>query len=129
MTSRIAPLKDEEVETEVPHVWRHTISAIVDSLIAGDAELGQGLEAVVPLSAEDTALCREQVAKYGSATLVPLPDEAWTGSAALWQGDRWDCLVDLWSAEEGRLDLILDLRVTEDGSNSYRFSPYFVYVP
>ncbi|WP_444544523.1 DUF7668 domain-containing protein [Rhizocola hellebori] len=54
--------------------------------------------------------------------------EAWDTSVALWFGDRWRCLVDLWTKEEGRSDLVLDVDVFENGSG-YRFYVNLVLVP
>lgn len=64
---------------------------------------------------------------YGDVTLTSLPDASWDTSVALWFGDRWRCLVDLWTEEEGRSDLVLDVDVFENGPG-YRFSVNLVYV-
>ena len=128
MDAEVTPLKDE-VQTPVPHVWRDTLGAIVDSLIRGDARIGEGLESVDPISEAVSNHCREIVADYGSATLIRLPEATWATSVAMWQGDRWDCLVDLWTAEEGRSDLVLEVAVSEDDGTAFRFRPYLVYVP
>jgi hypothetical protein len=122
------PLK-EDAQTAVPHVWRETLGAIVDSLVQGDARIGQGIENVDPLSEDRSKQCRENVEGYGSVTLIRLPKATWDSSVAMWQGDHWDCLVDLWTAEEGRSDLVLHLEVFEDPETDFRFRPYLVYVP
>lgn len=128
MVEEVAPLKDE-VQTAVPHVWRDTLGAIVDSLIRGDLRIGQGVEDVDPVSADVSNHCREIVANYGSVTLIRLPEATWSTSVAMWQGDHWQCLVDLWTAEEGRSDLVLDVAVSEGHETAFRFRPYLVYVP
>lgn len=122
------PLKDD-VQTAVPHVWRDALAAIVDSLVQGDARIGQGIANVEPVSEERSNLCREIVANYGSATLIRLPEATWNSSVARWQGDRWDCLVDLWTAEDGRSDLVLELAVFEDRETGFHYRPQLVYVP
>ncbi|GAA3567678.1 DUF7668 domain-containing protein [Kribbella ginsengisoli] len=127
MTEEIPPLK-VTVQTAVPHAWRATLSAIVDSLLRGDARIGQNLENVDPLAEDRSALCRELIEAYGSPTLIPLPDATWRTSIASWQGNRWDCLIDLWSAEDGSTDLVLDIAVFEDDETAFRFRPHLVYV-
>ncbi len=128
MVEEVLPLK-EEIQTAVPHAWRDTLGAIVESLIRGDARIGQGIKNVDPVSEEVSNQCHATVADYGSATLIRLPEAAWSTSVAMWQGDRWVCLVDLWTAEEGRSDLVLDVAVSEDQETAFRFHPYLVYVP
>lgn len=128
MVEEVAPLKDE-VGTAVSHAWRGTLGAIVDSLIRGAPRIGQGIENVDPVSADVSNHCRETVAKYGSATLIRLPKATWSTSVAMWQGDYWQCLVDLWTAEEGRSDLVLDLAISEGHEAAFRFRPHLVYVP
>lgn len=73
-------------------------------------------------------MCLQAVDDYGAVTLISLPDESWDTSVALWSGDRWRCLVDLWTEEEGRSDLVLDIDVFENGPG-YRFCVHLVYVP
>jgi hypothetical protein len=83
------------------------------------------------MAAEVTPLKDEvqTVADCGSATLIGLPEAAWDTSVAMWQGNQWGCLVDLWTAEEGRSDLVLEVAVFEDDETSFRFRPELVYVP
>jgi hypothetical protein len=40
----------------------------------------------------------------------------------------WDIVVDLWTAESGKSDLILSVRVFEEG-DGYRFDVDGVFVP
>jgi hypothetical protein len=122
------PVKDGEHEGPVPEEWRATLAAIVDSLVRRDDVLAAGLDSVDPVSPDTTFACLEAVDAYGAVTLVPLPGETWRTSVALWHGDRWNCLVDLWTAGEGRSDLVLDVDVIED-SGGYRFRVHLVYVP
>ncbi|MFF1818334.1 hypothetical protein ACFVWG_13625 [Kribbella sp. NPDC058245] len=129
MGTEVVPLKVED-ETPIPHVWRGTLVAIVDSLIRGDTRIGQGIDNVEPLSEDDSTACRENVEAYGSVTLIPLPEGSWdTSVASWWDGNRWDCLVDLWTAEEGRSDLVLHATVFEDPEAGFRIHPGLIYVP
>ncbi|MGC4769003.1 DUF7668 domain-containing protein [Micromonospora sp. DT44] len=75
-----------------------------------DAAIGAGLPPVDPVPAEISQECLQAVANYGAVTLITPPDESWNTSVALWFGDRWRSLVDLWT-EEGRSDLVLDVDV------------------
>jgi len=43
-------------------------------------------------------------------------------------GSYWDAIVDLWTAESGKSDLVLTVRVFEEGDGS-RFEVNGVYVP
>ncbi|GAA2194491.1 DUF7668 domain-containing protein [Micromonospora lupini] len=122
------PVKDEALDVPIPEVWRPTLRAIVDSLVRRDTVVGAGLPSVDPVSPETSQLCLQAIDDYGDATLISLPDESWDTSVACWYGDRWRCLIDLWTAEDGRSDLVLDVDVFESGPG-YRFSVHLVYVP
>src|SRR5688500_13086171 len=83
-------------EGPVPQQWRATLAAIVASLARRDELLAAGLDSVDPVPPDTTAACLDAVDAYGEITLVPLPDETWNSSVALWHGDHWNCLIDLW---------------------------------
>jgi hypothetical protein len=55
---------------------------------------------------------RRYLADYG-CTLVELPEDTWQTSVSQWMETHWEVLVDLWTAEEGRSDLVLAGRVVE----------------
>ena len=80
-----------------------------------------------PVADETAEQIRAYIDDYG-ATLVPLDLATWESSVCLWLGDRWEVLVDLWTAEEGRSDLVLHLHVYENGPE-YRLEIHLVYVP
>ena len=122
------PVKDDLREHSVPDVWQPTLSAIVESLARGDAVMAADLPAVDPVSRDLSDVCQEAVRHYGDVTLIPLPTDSWGTSVYLWHGDRWQCLVDLWTEQEGRSDLVLDVDVFEDGGG-YRYAVRLVYVP
>jgi hypothetical protein len=94
----------------------------------GDRVLGAGLPSVDPISEELSQQCIQAVGNYGPVTLIPLPEATWETSVTSWGGDRWTCLVDLWTEEEGRSDLVLDVDVFEN-EPGYRFAVHLVYVP
>ena len=70
---------------------------------------------------------KRYLADYGE-TLIDLPDETWETSVSQWMGPHWDVLVDLWTAESGRSDLVLHVQVFETRSG-FRVEIHAVYVP
>jgi hypothetical protein len=121
------PVKDDETQGPIPEAWRSTLAAIVDSIARGDSVAAADLSEV-EVDSKFAADCRNALEQCGDVTLVPLPEQTWETSVCIWNGDHWSCLVDLWTREEGRSDLVLELSVFEDGLG-YRFEPYLVYVP
>jgi len=79
------------------------------------------------VSSETAEHIEKYIQHYGEE-LVELPEEAWDSSVCIWMGVRWDALIDLWTSSEGRSDLVLSLRVSEDGGG-FKFDVYMVYVP
>jgi hypothetical protein len=127
MPSQQQPLKTDE-EFPVPVVWRPTLDVIVASFVRGDFKPTAG-DRVEAISDETAHQITAYVRDYGVVTLVPLTEETWRSSVAMWIGDdRWEVLVDLRTAEEGRSDLVLHAHVREIGED-YVFSVYMVYVP
>jgi len=114
---------DRAIATE----WRPILCDIVRALVRGDYALS-GCGRHVRLRTPDVAEhMQTYIAGYG-ATLVDLPEETWSTSIAQWSGAHWNVFVDLWTAEEGRSDMILDLRVFE-GEPGFQFEVHLVYVP
>jgi hypothetical protein len=106
---------------------RKGLGDVVRCFAAGDYGLSAGVAGVEPVSTDDAQHIRESIEGYG-ATLIELPDDAWRTSVAQWYGSHWDILVDLWTAEEGCSDLVLQGRVCEsNGDISFRI--HLVYVP
>lgn len=122
-----SPQKDE-TEGPIPDVWRPTFAALVNSLVERSPTLGQGLPDVDPVSAEVREQCFSAVESYGDVDLVPLPVDTWKTSVTAWQGDHWLCLIDLWTEQEGRSDLVLEAEVRER-TPGFRFRVNMVYVP
>jgi hypothetical protein len=125
--SEAAPTKSDE-QQPVPSAWRPTFEAIVNAFIAGDWQLSSAPASVERLPEDIAQAIQQNVADYGGITLTALPAETWETSVAIWMGTVWEVLVDLWSIEEGRTDLVIDAKVAEldDG---YAFKVHFVYVP
>jgi len=118
--------RDPEHELPVATAWRDTLEKIVDRLASGDYSLRgcPGVEAVRPGVLSQMG---SYIADYGE-TIVALPKESWDSSVAQWTSGYWDVIVDLWTEESGRSDLVLKVRVLED-SDGYTFQVNGVYVP
>lgn len=122
------PTKNEETELPVPSIWRPVFEAIVACFVAGDWELRNAPSRVQRVLGDAALDLRESVAGYGDVSLVRLPPETWDSSVSMWTGAKWDVLVDLWTEQEGRSDLVLHAFVTEAGDD-FDFEVHFVYVP
>ncbi|WP_116001300.1 DUF7668 domain-containing protein [Roseateles depolymerans] len=120
-------VKDDSREHPIAGAWRPMLCDIVRCFVEGDYALSKGVDGVDPVSSEKAQHIRDALEDYG-ATLVELPETTWETSVAQWTGDFWDVFVDLWTAEEGQSDLVLQGRVTESEDGA-RFSIHLVYVP
>lgn len=126
MNCKIEAVKDESVQRPIPTEWRVTIAAIVHHLIV-DGSGVISIPNVCPLSSEQRARMAGNIGEYG-AHPVELPEQSWDTSVCQWMGGYWDALIDLFTEEEGRSDLVLSLRVTERGGG-YLFEVMSVHVP
>jgi hypothetical protein len=108
----------------IPTHWRQTLREIVGAFVAGDYY--RAIPGVEAISAETATQIHAYISDYG-ATLMALPEETWDSSVCIFSGDRWDALVDLWTQEEGRSDLVLHTKVSDRPNFSVRV--HLVYVP
>jgi hypothetical protein len=120
-------IKDINAAHSIAGAWRPMLRDVVNRLVNGDYRLEIGISGVEPVSAKTAEHIRASVANYG-ATLIDLPDDTWQTSVAQWYGTHWDVMVDLWTAEEGPSDLILQGRIVESQAG-HRLSVHMVYVP
>ena len=120
-------LRDGTREHPIAGAWRPMLRAVVHCLVAGDYRLTKGVLGVEPVSPDTAEHMRAYVAGYG-ATLIDLPPETWRTSVSHWYGSDWSVMVDLWTAEEGRSDMVLSGRIVESEAGP-RFSIDMVYVP
>jgi len=118
---------DEYGQHPIPAHWRKPFADIVVAFIEGDFTLERGVAGVDRIPEETAAQIEEYLSDYG-ATLVPLPEETWKTSVCAWSGQDWAALVDLWTVEEGRSDLVIDARVTQDATG-VAIRVHLVYVP
>jgi hypothetical protein len=123
----IRAVKDGERAHPLAARWRPTFRAIVRAFVEDDYALSRGVPHVRPVEAAAADQMRRYVYDYG-ATLIDLPEEAWDTSVAQWYGTFWEVLVDLWTAEEGRSDLVLDARVYEI-AGGFEVDVHLIYVP
>lgn len=118
--------KNAEQELPIPSAWRKTLIEIVDAII--NENLNQhNISYVKPVSREDVTYIQSNIIDYGEE-LIPLPESTWDTSIYVWMNGFWEILLDLFTAEEGRSDLVLLLRVYEHTTN-YQFEVMSVHVP
>jgi hypothetical protein len=122
-----APIKDEKAAYPIAAEWRATFAEIAHAFVEGDYLLSRDIPHVREVSDETAGQIREYIAEYG-ATLIDLPADAWQTSCAQWMGMHWDVLVDLWTAEEGRSDMVLDAQVFET-DRGFEVEVHSVHVP
>jgi len=125
--SEVLAVKDESAERPIPTAWRQTFRDIVEAFIASDYRLEKAVPGVAPIPVDTAEQIRDYLDGYG-ATLVTLPEETWSSSVCIWFGEYWDTLVDLWTVEEGRSDLVLHAKVT-DSDGGFTIQVHLVYVP
>lgn len=127
MAEIVPILKDEENERPIPTAWRKTLIDVVDAFKEGDFQLKRGICGVCPISEEEAARIAGNIEAYGD-NIVGLPEGAWRTSIYRWMRGYWDALIDLYTAREGASDLVLFVRVHEDGSR-FSFEIQSVNVP
>lgn len=103
----------------LPEDFRAPIAGIVDALVQGDFD---ALDADRRSGRVGAAGLRRAVAEYGR-TLVELPEDAYAlaqaGPVTTRPGEWW-IVVPMWTAEEGRSDLSLELSAIPTGEG-HRF--------
>ncbi len=120
-------LKDEHRQQPVPSEWRETFRSVVEAFRVGDLRLSAGVEHVAPIDAGLAEHIAGNLRAYGGQ-LASLPEGTWARSVCQWQVGYWEVLVDLFTEEEGAVDLVLSARVHENGPR-YAFEILSVYVP
>jgi hypothetical protein len=126
-TAEVVAVKDEFEQHPIPTAWRPVLTQVISALKSSDYGIKAGVTGVERPSIETSERIQGSITAYG-ATLVELPEESWESSVCMWHGTHWDALIDLWTAEEGRSDLVLSIRISEK-SNGYFFKIHMVYVP
>jgi hypothetical protein len=121
------PVKDGEAAHPVATAWREPFRDVVKAFKQGDYALATNVPMVIPVPSATANQIKAYVLDYGE-TLADLPEETWGTSVAQWMGTHWDVLVDLWTVESGRSDMVMSARVFEVGT-SFRIEIELVYVP
>jgi hypothetical protein len=120
---RTGPYEPTE-QQPVPEHWRQALTRVAEAIASGDFGALSGVPGVEPVSEATAAQINAYVSGY-PATLVHLPIESWDTSVCIFNGSEWEVLVDLWTQEEGRSDLVLHAYVGQ--GNVVRV--HAVYVP
>jgi hypothetical protein len=127
MQSTSQPVKDKRGAHPVADTWRPQVREIVKAFADGDYDLSRGIPSVASPSKATADQIRTYIADFGE-TLAELPDEAWGSSVSQWMETHWEVLVDLWTVESGKSDLVHYLRVFEAGTG-FRFEIDSLHVP
>ena len=95
------------------------VRQVISMLVRGDYEALERLTNGVRLTAAEMA---EGVRDYGGSLILP-PDDAFDNLDVVKvegaQPREWSVNVDLWTAEEGRSDLTLELTLRESGKEIF----------
>lgn len=126
-TTEVLAVKDEENQRPIPTAWRPVFREVVKAFVKRDYRLKAGVPGVAPVDRDVAEQIENYIEEYGE-TLVELPDETWDTSVCIWMGKHWDAIVDLWTAGEGRSDMVLSARVS-DSAGGFLFKIELVYVP
>ncbi len=125
--NKVSIVKDKEREQPIPSRWRPIFSHIVDSLVKKDYSLSRDVAGAAIISDETASQIKGYIDDYGEE-LIQLSEETWNTSVCIWTGDHWDVLIDLWTAGEGRSDMVLSAKVFEV-ETGHRVDVEMVYVP
>lgn len=121
------PVKDQDKAHPIATAWRPAFREIVGAFVRRDYSLRRPVQSVEPVPVGTADQVKNYVASHGE-TLCELPDETWRTSVSQWMEGYWDVLVDLWTVESGRSDLVLFARVREVG-DGFRIEIESVHVP
>ena len=125
----VYPAKDLQRAHPIATTWRPALRAIVNALARGDFAVSAPVPgASVRVDGTTASQIKRYLAAFGEGLDV-LPDETWSTSVAQWMDGYWDVLVDLWTVESGRTDLVLSARVHEEEGDFVRVAVEGVYVP
>ncbi|OTG67486.1 DUF7668 domain-containing protein [Acinetobacter silvestris] len=119
---------DSALQSPIPTIWRDTIVLIVEAFKDKDFARLNTIPDVQFIDLEYALELAESIVNYG-AHLISLSKDAWDTSVCLYmQNDFWIAIIDLFTVEEGRSDLILDLRIFKK-ENQFEFQINGIYVP
>lgn len=127
MSNTVPVLKNADGQERIPTLWRRTLSDIVEAFKDQDFRLDRGVAGVRPIPVDDARRIAQNIENYG-VHLTSLQEGTWQTSVCQWMRRYWGVLLDLYTVEEGASDLVLAVRIYEEGS-AYVFEVQSVYVP
>ena len=128
MTQNIPVPYDSEFQSPIPSIWRDCIIQIVEAFKDKDFGRLNTLPSVQCIDLAYASEIAENIDAYG-AHLMSLAEEAWHTSVCLYmESESWQAIIDLFTVEEGRSDLILDLFIVKK-ENQFIFQINNIYVP
>lgn len=132
MTQNIPVPYDSEFQSPIPNIWRDTIVQIVETFKDKDFARLNTIANVEFIDVEYATELAENIDDYG-AHLISLPEESWNSSVCSYFGEDnedhfWKAIVDLFTEEEGRSDLIISLNIYKHDDH-YTYEITGIYVP
>ena len=119
--------KNEDEEGSIPHIWRPIFKKIVKAFVEKDYKLSSSIENVSSISENTAKQIKEYIEDYGEE-LIELPETTWKTSVYIYYGEYWNVLIDLFTKEGNRSDLVLNVEVREI-DKEYIFKVRLVYIP
>ena len=101
-----------------PAKLARTVGRVIGDLVRGDYAAVEGFTGAERLTADQIA---QAISDYGRRLVLP-PEASGPRSVVEIEGsnpEQWSAYVDLWTAEEGRSDLTLELTLTESSRDLY----------
>lgn len=113
--------KDADAPHAIPSAWRPSLTHLVE-IVAGRRPADEP-----KFAKSDLAMWRSNISNYG-VVIGSVPDESWESSVTQWMDGYWDVLVDLYSEDGKRTDLVMSVQVHESGAG-YEFRVDSIHVP
>lgn len=128
MTQNIPVPYDSEFQSPIPSIWRECIIQIIEAFKDKDFGRLNTLPSVQCIDLAYAAEIAENIDAYG-AHLISLAEESWHTSVCIYmKNESWKAIIDLFTVEEGRSDLIIDLFIFKK-ENQFIFQINNIYVP
>ena len=128
MTQNIPVPYDSEFQSPIPNIWRDCIIQIIEAFKDKDFGRLNTLPSVQCIDLAYASEIAENIDAYG-AHLISLAEESWHTSVCIYmENESWKAIIDLFTVEEGRSDLIIDLFIFKK-ENQFIFQINNIYVP
>ena len=128
MTQNIPVPYDSEFQSPIPSIWRDCIIQIIEAFKDKDFGRLNTLPSVQCIDLAYASEIAENIDAYG-AHLISLAEESWHTSVCIYmENESWKAIIDLFTVEEGRSDLIIDLFIFKK-ENQFIFQINNIYVP